>query len=460
MNVRRIVGLSLFGLALWPLSTLAQDPPKPQEILSSQMMRVLPGKLDDVLVFNSNSPELVLQEGILLSTFPKADKTTPAAHLDRAFKGRFDIFTHHIAKGSATDLRTLYHAVVAHNPGMEPVTIDTLQAASYVSQPDAPFVELPAAVLPNNQGDVYSGPGSRGASDILRGRRQDVFAPSIVIPPGESRLIFNLPIGVKTLEPPVNGRSTIMRLRSTGNVHLASLALFAKTDAAGAEREPSLPEWAEVIQTGKLSSPRDKVPTPIGAPGGQIYGRVSGVAQGSQWNGTLTDSDKLDLTIPESGKAFSYGISTLYRGTLGTGQNQSAKMLDRYEDTAYEAHGNYAVQYALTLPLVNPTDREQTVQLTFETPLKREDTQAGLRFYDPLPKPTFFRGTVRFMYNDDRDIPRTQYFHLVQKRGQQGEPLITLKMPPGDRRWVKFDVIYPADASPPQVLTVKTGIEN
>jgi hypothetical protein len=67
---------------------------------------------------------------------------------------------------------------------------------------------------------------------------------------------------------------------------------------------------------------------------------------------------------------------------------------------------------------------------------------------------------VRFMYNDDRDIPRTQYFHLVQKRGQQGEPLITLKMPPGDRRWVKFDVIYPADASPPQVLTVKTGIEN
>ncbi len=286
--------------------------------------------------------------------------------------------------------------------------------------------------------------------------RQDIFPASIVIPPGESRLIFNLPITIKDLEPPINGRSTILRMRSTGPVHLASLALFAKTDAAGEERAPTLSEWLDLIQTGKLSAPRDKVPTPIDAPGSLIYGRVAGVAQGSQWNGYVTDPGQPDLNIPEPGKAFSYGISTLYRGTLGTGQNQSAKMLDRYDDTAYEAHGNYAVQYALTLPLVNSTDQTQTVQLTFETPLKREDTQDGLRFYEPLPKNTFFRGTVRFKYNDDRNLPQTQYFHLVQKRGQAGDPLVTLKMPPGDRRLVKFDVIYPADSTPPQVLTVKT----
>jgi hypothetical protein len=184
MNFARPFALALLPLALlWTACAMAEEP-KPQEVLvGSQTIRVLPGKLDAVLVFNSNSPELVLQEGILLSTFPKLGKAMPAAHLDRALNGRFDIFTHHIAKGSATDLRTLYHAVVAHNPGAEPVTIDILQGASYVSQPDAPFVELPAAVLPNNQGDVYSGPGSRGASDILRGRRQAIFAPSIVIPP-------------------------------------------------------------------------------------------------------------------------------------------------------------------------------------------------------------------------------------------------------------------------------------
>jgi hypothetical protein len=466
LTILRLLTLSLFPLSfLWTACAMAEAP-KPQEIrVETQTMRVLPGQLDDVLVFNSNSPEQVMQEGILLSTFPKVGKASPAAHLDRAFTGRFDIFSHHISNGidvaklrpADGDRRTVYHAIVAYNPGKMPVTIDTLQAASYVSQPDAPFIELPAATMANNNGTVFSGPGSRGASDILRGRRQDSFAPSIVVPPGERRLIFNLPIPIKTLEPPINGRSTIMRMRSTGAVHLASLALYAKTDAAGAERAPTLAEWSALVETGQLSSPRDKVPTPIGAKGNLIYGRVSGVSQGSQWNGTLTDPGQPDLKIPTAGAAFSYGIATLYRGTLGTGQNQSAKMRDRYEDTAYESHGNYAVQYALTLPLVNATDREQTVQLTFETPLKSEDTQKGLSFYQPLPKPTYFRGTVRFLYNDDRKIPRTQYFHLVQKRGQQGEPLVTLKMPPGDRRLVKFDVIYPADATPPQVLTVKTG---
>jgi hypothetical protein len=433
-----------------------QPPPAvpPKEILRRQEMRVLPGKLDNVLVFNSNSPELVINEGILLSSFPPAGKQHPEAHLDRSLSGRFDIFTHHIRKGSETDLKSLYHAVVAHNPGKEAVTIDILHAASYVSQPDAPFIDLPA-VLPNDKGNVYAGPGSRGGSDILRGRRQADFPATVTIPPGEYRLLMNLPIGIKMLTPPINGRSTIMRVRSTAPVYLASLALLAKTDEKGEERAPNLSEWLEVIQNGKLSAPRDKVPTPLDDKG-LIYGRVAGIAQGSQWHGYVTDPGKPDLQIPTAGNAYSYGIATLHRGMMGTGQKQTAKMLARYPDTAYEAHGNYAVQYSLTLPLVNQTSETQTVQLTFETPLKREDTKEGLRFFDPLPKNTFFRGTVRFMYNDDRNIPQTRYFHLVQKRGQQGEPLVTLTLKPGDRKFVKFDVVYPADASPPQVLTVKT----
>ncbi|MEO0378360.1 MAG: DUF3370 family protein, partial [Cyanobacteria bacterium P01_A01_bin.17] len=40
------------------------------EILQQQDVRALPGELDSFPVFNSNSPELVLSEGILLSTFP------------------------------------------------------------------------------------------------------------------------------------------------------------------------------------------------------------------------------------------------------------------------------------------------------------------------------------------------------------------------------------------------------
>ena len=124
------------------VSQLSNNPPigpVPQEILRPQEMRVLPGALDQIPVFNSNSPELVLNEGILLSTFPKSQKSFANAHLDRSFTGRFDLFTHHIAKGSVENLRTLYEGVIVYNPTAEPVTIDILQAASYVSQPDAKY---------------------------------------------------------------------------------------------------------------------------------------------------------------------------------------------------------------------------------------------------------------------------------------------------------------------------------
>jgi hypothetical protein len=187
-----------------------------------------------------------------------------------------------------------------------------------------------------------------------------------------------------------------------------------------------------------------------------IYGRVAGVAVGSQWTGKVTDLGKQTLDIPQPGQGFSYGISTLHRGTLGTGQNQSAKMLKRYPDTAYEAHGNYGVQYNLTLPLCNRTDRPQTVTVALETPLKREDTQQGLRFLQPPGKQNNFRGTVRLRYNDDDRLPQIRYLHLVQKRGQQGEALVKLTLKPQEQRSVQVDLIYPPDATPPQILTVKT----
>jgi Protein of unknown function (DUF3370) len=436
---------------------LAQTTPiPPQEILRPQEMRVLPGALDRTLVLNSNSPELVLKEGILLSTFPKLGMRSPNAHLNRAFSGRFDIFTHHIARGTPEDLRSLYLGLLVHNPGTKPVTVDILQAASYLSQPDAPFIDLPA-VISNDAGTVFSGPGSRAMEEILRGKRQDLFPPVIQLAPGESQMIMNLPIPVKTLNPPLNGRSSLLRLRSTDKVHLASLALFAKPDGQGGERAPTIAEWQDLLRNGELSSPRDRVPTPLEQKKGNvIYGRVAGVGVGSRWVAQVTDANSRSLQIPRSGWAFSYGLSTLHRGTLGTNQVQTSRLIDRYPDTAYEAHGNYAIHYNLTFPLENPTEQEQTVVMTVETPLKREDTNVGLRFFQPLPKTTFFRGSVRFRFNDDDGLPKTRTFHLVQRRGQEGDALLTLKLRPRERRSVQFELIYPPDATPPQVITVKT----
>lgn len=447
-------------LHLLPLTIAQATPtPPPQEVVQPQVVRPLPGSLDKIPVFNSNSPELVQTEGILLSTFPPTGKRVKAAHLNFGLQGRFDLFAHHVAKPTTPDnLRTLYLGVILHNPGNQPVKVDVLQAASYLSQPDAPFGELPPQVE-NFLGNVYAGPGDRVMNDVLRSQRQSGFPDQLLIPPKQSQMLLNLPIPVRGLDPPLNGRSTFMRLRSNGIVYAASLAMYAPLNPDGSERSPTLAQWQHLLVTGDLAQPRDKTPTPPQqTKGAVVYGRVAGVAGGSVWRSQLVDNSAVSyLSIPSSSRAFSYGLSTLGRGTLGTTQVQSAPLLVRYPDTAYQAHGNYGIQYSLTLPLYNNTGKPQIVTLSIQTPLKEDQlSKGGLRFLNPPARQVFFRGTVRLRYDDDQNLPRTQYVHLVQNRGQMGEPLVMLRMKKGDRRLVQIDFLYPPDATPPQVLTVKT----
>jgi hypothetical protein len=450
--------LTYFLLLILPIITTIAIAQEPQQILQPQEVRALPGALDKIPVFNSNSPELVLNEGILLSTFPSANKAHANAHLNYPFTGYFDIFAHHVAKApTADDLRTLYLGILLNNPNSQPVEIEILQSATYLSQPDAPFIELPPFVE-NPDGEIYAGPGSRATSDILRERRTKFLPKKLVLPPKSSQMLLNLPIPVSLLEPPINGRSTYLRLKSNGKVYVASLAKFAPTDVGGKERIPNLKEWQELLDRGDLSTPRDKVPTPPNATGSIIYGRVAGVSLGSRWQATITDTpDTPNLTIPSNntlGKAFSYPLSSLDSGTLGTNQIQSAPMLVRYPDTAYKAHGNYGVQYSLTLPLYNPSSSPQPVKVALQTPIKQDKIDGGLRFFDPLPKPVFFRGTVKIAYTDEQGQPQEKYYHLVQKRGQRGEPLVILNLSPQEQRTVKVEFLYPPDATPPQVLTI------
>jgi hypothetical protein len=439
-------------------SKIAQATNQRQIVLDRQEMRPLMGKLDEVPMFNSNSPEIVQTEGILLSAFPSQGMTHPKAHLNFPVQGRFDLFTHHISKAPPpVDLRTLYIGAIAYNPTDQPVTVDTLLGASYLSQPDAPFYDAPNYSL-NNNGEIYRGPGDRAMLDILRGRRQDIFPAQIVIPPKQSRMLMNVPIPVKELDPPLNGRSGLSRLYSNGKVYVATLALYARLNADGTERAPNLGEWEEILKNGELAKPRDVVPTPPDLTEGAFeYSRVAGIQIGSQWFGNLTDRDRVNtLSIPKSGESYSYGLSLLQYGTMGTGQVQTAPLIVRYPDTAYSAHGNYGVQYNLTLPLQNPTNETQTVVLSFQNPIKYDKPVGGLQFFEPLPDDVFFRGSVRVKFRDDNGLAQTRYVHLMMKRGERGKSLVTLTMPPSDRRVVQFDFLYPADATPPQVLTVTT----
>jgi hypothetical protein len=435
-----------------------QDKLQLQEVFQPQELRVLPGQLDAVPVFNSNSPELIQSEGILLSTFPPDGKQVPSAHLNFPFKGRFDIFSHHIAGvKSLTQTRTLMQGIILYNPTDQLIKVDVLQGATYLTRPDASFIDLPPYVE-DPLGRVYAGPGSRTMNDVLRGRRQGNLPASILIPPRGSQMLINLPIPVGSQTPASNGRSSLFRLSSSDTVYIASMAMFAPQNPDGSERIPSLDEWINFLNQSGLAGPRDVPPTPLQQDYVRvIYGRVAGVALGSQWRANVTDSPKVDyLSVPRKGRAFSYGLSTVYQGTFGTGQVQSAKLLVRYPDTAYQAHGNYGIQYSLTLPFYNKTGQKQTVTLALQTPLKDDKAKGGLLFFKPPENRVFFRGPVRLRYTDDQGVVQTRYVHVIMQRGQEGAPLVTLNMPAGDRRTVQVDFLYPPDSTPPQVLTIQS----
>ncbi len=422
-----------------------------------QEVRSLQGGLNSIPTFNSNYPELVETEGILLSTFSPTGKRVPSAHLNFPFQGRFDIFTHHLARAETqAQTRPLYQGLILYNPTDKPVTVEVWQAASYLGTPDAPFVSLPDMV-DNPNGTVYSGPGSRTMNDVLRGIRQESFPPQLVIQPGQSQILMNQPIPVRQA-PASNSRSTMMRLQSDGPVYIANLAMRAPRHSNGTYRAPTLAEWQTLLVEGELAQPRGLVPTPLDPPREPtVFGRVAGVSQGTQWLAQITDSLESDrLSIPQPGEAFSYVLGTVHLITLSTGQIQSAKMLARYPDSAYFAHSNYGVEYSVTLPLKNTTSQPQRVTVSMQTPLKDEGGTDRLLFLNPQVESVFFRGTVKVTYEDDRGQTQTRYVHVIQRRGQSGQPLVTLNILPETHREVKVEFIYPPDSTPPQVLTVRT----
>jgi len=437
------------------------------EFMQPGEVRPLTGRADNVPMFNSNSPEVVQEPGILLSTFPSEGMRVPSAHLNFPFSGRFDLFSHHVARVRRLgDPSSLMQGILVHNPGREPVLLEVLEAASYLTRPDALFIEL-EPIVEDPIGRVYAGPGSRISSDVLRRRRQGVWPNSIIVPPGESRMLMNLPIPVGDKpnddRPASNARSTLMRLRSSGRVYVADMAMFAPRNPDGSERVPQLEEWQRLLVESGRAGPPDVSPTPFDVKIQQsiatsqfTYSRVAGVSQGSLWQATLTDPNSEFLKVPKPGFSISYGLSTLYRGRLSSNQIQTAPMLVRYPETAYQAHGNYGLEYNLQLPLLNATNQRQQVTIAIQTPFKEDNPIGGLVFRDPPENRVFFRGPVRLRYIDGNGVIQTRYIHLVQRRGERSQPLLLLNMPPGSQTMVQVDLIYPPDATPPQVLTVST----
>lgn len=420
---------------------------QPQFFTANNLVRDLPGRLDSTLVLQSNSPELIKTPGILVSTFPGAGKRVPKAHLNYAINGRFDVFAHHVAQKDPAG-RTLFIALLLKNAGQKQTTVRISQAASFLTSPDAPFYELPACA-DNSTGQVFAGPGDRMTNLILRGLTQQGWNTVITIPPGQSRLLYNLPVPVVGARSR-NTRSTLVRATTTGPLYAASLCTYTNGTV------PNMDTWQTVLATSGLAGPRDKVPTKPSSSSKPIYGRVAGVSRGSRWAAYFTDDPHgaLRLTAPDPGQSVSYVVATLEQGAFGTKQLQSAPLVVRYGDTSYKAHGNYAVEYNLYIPLHNSSSQAQPVTISLQTPFKSNTSKSGLVFTSQQQRAIWFRGTLRLRYRDDNGQNCGRYVHLVERRGDPGSPILSLNLKPSETRMVAVDFLYPPDCTPPQILTV------
>ncbi|MCP9886541.1 DUF3370 domain-containing protein [Cyanobium sp. ATX 6A2] len=442
------------ALALAPTPAPAQQQGERSEpLLRRQTVAPLPGGLDSVLMVNDNNPELISGPGILLSTFPAAGRSVPEAHLDVALHGRFDLFSHHVYAGKPETLSsTLWLAVVAQPRGDSPVQLRLLEGSTALSQSldpamaGAPFLPLPP-LLAEGTTPAWAGPGSRVATELLMRRRSPEIPREWTLQAGEASTLVVLPLPVRGLDPLLNGRNLQLRLHSDGPVSLATLAAFGPLD-----QPPPADTWAPLLDGGL--SPKEHVPTPRGAPGRMIYSRVSGVQEGSVWRGTITSPGQPWLSVDAA--PISWPIASLERGRLGTEQVQTAELKAFYPGTAWAAHGNYGVEYDLTIPLRNTGSKSVQLQLTFESPLKTDQALGGLRFHTTPVRSVMFRGPIEVAGLDGvegRPSARRR-FHLVQRAGDQSPPLGTVSLGPGDSRNLRVRLIYPADATPPQVLSL------
>ncbi len=271
--------------------------------------------------------------------------------------------------------------------------------------------------------------------------------------------MFVKDLQVRRFLEPLNGRSALIRFSSDGPVYTALVALYSRSPkGSDRDRQPKCSDFQSMLRHGALCSPRERVPSVPGSKGTTIYGRVAGISKGTAWS-TTQGSKPVPLTGIKPGQTISYVLSSLTGATLGTDQVQSAPMIVRYPDTAYESHGNYAVTYDLTLPITNESDKPAKVTVTVQSPLKNLSSKHNLVYLENAVEHTFFRGTIRFEYQDDEKNARVTYTHLVEKHGEKMPNLLEFNLKPNETRPFRATFLYPPDSTPPQVLTFKSTSE-
>ena len=97
-----------------------------------------------------------------------------------------------------------------------------------------------------------------------------------------------------------------------------------------------------------------------------------------------------------------------------------------------------------------------SLQLALESPLKGDKPLGGLKFRQGPGGSIWFRGSLEVAGLDGPEAKPLgrEGFHLVLRSGQEGPSLGTVTLAPGGQRQLRLRLIYPADATPPQVLSL------
>jgi hypothetical protein len=120
-----------------------------------------------------------------------------------------------------------------------------------------------------------------------------------------------------------------------------------------------------------------------------------------------------------------------------------------------QAQGSYGVAYDLVLPLDAPVNAPATWALHFTSPKKVPESAPAAPTYQPYTtQRTTFRGPLRLTWTDQAGQPQAKAVHVVLHEGEDAPAFATVTVPAGLRYEARLALVYPADCTPPQLLTV------
>lgn len=382
---------------------------------------------------NANDPEIITRVDedscIAVSTLGKLGKTQPEAHLGYSFSGPFRIFVSNQNRSGGA----IFQVIALHNPGVKTVKIQ-VEALASSSTGEAPYADHSAPETDIQLWGKAVGPGEAAAARVLKGEREG--PAEIFLAPGQSRALH--------IAAHPKGQELVSQaeLRSDGPVQAAVIYFNSAPDEKTLQR---------ALIKGKLltRSSHDKTPTPPGASGALIFGRVAGVVGKSSFLAKLSnlkEGSRFALCGPETRR---YAWNTKLSEQLGTGINDAAPVLARTAMSAYASHGNYGAEFLIRGEFFNPTGRALRLSIFVDSPAP--PGRPGVIVSRAL------RNTLRLTL---RRSPGTagsfSDFHISQRRGAISiKPIHSELIGAGGWRELELRLFYAANNTCPHVLRVE-----